>query len=139
MEIRYEFFACQVPPQAAEIRQKVFIEEQGFCEEFDEIDKLATHLLIWKDGEAAATGRLFLQNGVWHIGRVAVVKEHRGCHLGEKVMELLCEKAKEKGAEQVEVSAQCRASGFYERIGFVPYGEIYLDEYCEHIAMTKKL
>ena len=29
-----------------EVRQKVFVEEQGFVDEFDEIDKRAIHLLL---------------------------------------------------------------------------------------------
>lgn len=36
-------------------------------------------------------------------------------------------------------NSQCRAQGFYEKIGYVASGETYLDEDCEHIHMEKKL
>ena len=139
MEITYDFYENEVPQAAREIRQTVFIDEQGFSYEFDEQDNDATHVLVFLDGQPAATGRLFCKDGEWHIGRVAVRKELRGKHLGECVMNALCEKAKERGAVEMGISAQCRARGFYEKIGFIAHGDVYLDEYCEHIAMTKKL
>ena len=44
---------------AARIRKEVFVEEQGFQKEFDEIDPIALHVVLYRDGEPAATGRLF--------------------------------------------------------------------------------
>ena len=35
------------------------------------------------------------------------------------------------------LSAQVRAQGFYEAIGYHAKGETYLDEYCPHVTMTK--
>lgn len=41
------------------IRQQVFVEEQGFVNEFDDIDHEAYHAVIYTGGYPIATGRLF--------------------------------------------------------------------------------
>lgn len=41
------------------IRQEVFVEEQGFHHEFDEIDSRAWHLVLYENGQAAGCCRLF--------------------------------------------------------------------------------
>ena len=35
-----------LPTEAASIRKEVFMEEQGFVEEFDEIDHQARHIVV---------------------------------------------------------------------------------------------
>ena len=42
MEFTHAFYDA-LPPEAAAIRQAVFVEEQGFQEEFDAIDRHALH------------------------------------------------------------------------------------------------
>jgi len=128
------------------IREKVFIEEQGFSNEFDEIDEQSIHLLLYIDKKPVATGRLYkkMTDGentevIYAIGRVAVLPEYRKLHLGSKVLELLEEKAKEIGAGKIELSAQCAVREFYEKNGYVAKGDIYYDEFCPHIRMEKSL
>lgn len=127
-------------PEAKEIRSEVFIDEQGFSKEFDRLDETSWHVVVLsEEGTAAATGRLFKGRSGWHIGRVAVRKAFRKQGLGAVVMQTLEEKAKELGAEEISLSAQVQAMGFYERQGYRPEGEEYYDEHCPHIAMRKKL
>lgn len=128
-------------PQAAAIRQEVFVEEQGFHNEFDDIDPIAVHLLVLEGENPVAVGRTFPDETgkIWHLGRICVRKPWRGCHLGRKVMEELEAAAKERGAEKLVLSAQVQAKGFYEKLGYHPYGEEYLDEFCPHIAMEKTI
>ena len=69
-----------------EVRQKVFVEEQGFVDEFDEIDKRAIHLLLLENQLPIGTARLFLtdeKQQTYRIGRVAIIKEYRGKKLGK--------------------------------------------------------
>lgn len=126
---------------AKEIRQMVFVEEQGFEHEFDEIDAGAFHLLMQADQALVATGRTFPsgRKGVWIIGRVAVMPEFRARSLGRQVIERLEETARQHGATQMELSAQSRARGFYEKLGYTATGEEYLDEFCPHLTMRKTL
>lgn len=127
-------------PLAAKIREQVFIGEQGFKNEFDEIDTDAWHVVIFVDGKAAATGRLFIDNsGTAHIGRVAVLKAFRRQNLGSFVVAALEKKAFDLGYTQKELSAQLQAFPFYEKHGYSPVGEEYLDEHCPHIRMIKKM
>lgn len=128
-------------PEAAAIRQEVFVEEQGFQNEFDDIDPSAVHLLVMEGETPVAVGRTFpdATGKIWHLGRICVRKPWRGSHLGRKVMEGLETAAKERGAEKLVLSAQVQAKGFYEKLGYHPYGEEYLDEFCPHIAMEKTI
>ena len=140
MEFTHAFYDT-LPPEAAAIRQAVFVEEQGFQEEFDAIDRHALHLLLFADGRPVGTLRAFTEDGGtrWHIGRVAVIQSARQLHLGRRMMDLAEAELRRRGAAGIEVSAQCRVQPFYEKCGFTPVGEIYLDEFCPHIRMVKEL
>lgn len=129
-------------PEAARLREQVFLQEQGFSTEFDEIDPTAWHLTLLRQGQAMAVGRLYPTPGqpeVFHIGRVAVRQDCRGQGLGQKVVLALEEKARQLGGQAIQLSAQCHVQGFYEKLGYTAYGDIYLDEHCPHIDMKKPL
>lgn len=134
-------FYDTLPEEAKKIRITVFVDEQGFQNELDEIDNSSIHALLFKDGQAVATARMFTENDgkSFHLGRIAVLKEFRGLDLGTEIVHAMIEKAKRLGAEKCMVSAQCRAMGFYKKLGFKEEGETYLDEYCPHIHMEKSL
>lgn len=121
------------------IRTAVFIEEQGFQNEFDEIDKNCSHIVLYDKGKPIAVCRYFKENGNYHVGRVAIVKEYRGKHLGNYILQTAENEIKKDGGENIVVSAQVRVKDFYARNGYCETGEIYFDEYCEHINMIKKI
>lgn len=122
------------------IRKKVFMEEQGFCNEFDEIDEIAHHLLFLDDETPVGTARLFLYEGEWHIGRVAILKEYRGKGIGRFLIEEAVQKATELGQSSViSLGAQVQAKSFYEKLGFDVAGKVYFDEGCPHVRMIKTL
>ncbi len=128
-------------PDAAEIRKKVFIEEQGFVNEFDEIDEKAYHLVIYVDKIPAATGRIYYKESpdVQIIGRLAVIKELRGKALGKLLINELEKLAVKNNAEIVELSAQERVKDFYLKSGYNQVSGVYFDELCPHILMQKNL
>lgn len=121
------------------IRETVFIEEQKFKIEFDDTDDIATHIVMYLDNNPVGCCRLYKQENEYHIGRIAVLKPYRGKGYGEKILLNAERVAKEKGADSISLSAQVRASGFYEKLGYKKHGQIYFDEYCEHIAMKKDI
>ncbi len=121
------------------IRTAIFVDEQGFKDEFDEIDKKCSHIVLYDNDKPIATCRYFLQNGIYHIGRVAIVKDYRGKHLGNKIMNIAEQEIKNDGGKKIEVSAQVRVKEFYKKLGYKEVGGIYFDEYCEHITMVKEL
>jgi predicted GNAT family N-acyltransferase len=135
---------------ALSIRRAVFIAEQGVVEA-EEIDAhdgdprqvtSAVHVVAYLDGRPAATGRLLLdtpldQNA--HIGRIAVLREHRRRGLGRLVMLALQDEARRRGYRGATVAAQIQAIPFYERLGYVAYGEVFLDARIEHRMMELSL
>lgn len=117
------------------IRRKVFIEEQNVSEsdEMDGTDGQALHLAVYDNGKAVATGRVLTDGFV--IGRVAVLKAYRGNHYGDLVMRMLIRKAYDMGGHEQVVHAQLGARGFYEKLGFVAFGEEYEEAGIPHINM----
>jgi predicted GNAT family N-acyltransferase len=135
---------------ALNVRRRVFIEEQGVPEE-EEIDRYdgdpsavggVVHVLAMLDGFGVATGRLLLDYAAGenaHIGRVAVLAEQRGKGYGRAVMLALHDLARERGLPGITLGAQLHAIAFYERLGYVARGDIFLDAGIEHRWMDVRL
>lgn len=123
------------------IRQKVFVEEQGFEEEFDTLDEIAVHFLITVDGKPAATARMMTgtQDGEFVVGRVAVLPEYRNRNLGSRIMQLTEREALRRGGVKISLSAQRHACTFYESLGYIVSGPVFLEQSYEHIPMEKQL
>ncbi|MGZ6804586.1 MAG: GNAT family N-acetyltransferase, partial [Nocardioidaceae bacterium] len=88
------------------------------------------------DGRVVGTGRL-LPDGT--IGRMAVAEQVRGQGIGAQVLARLEERARERGLPFVELHAQLHATGFYDKAGYVGFGEVYLEAGIEHRSMRKSL
>jgi predicted GNAT family N-acyltransferase len=141
--LEYKWFPAGVIDDSfRNLRIDIFVKEQGVPEEneFDEYDMQVPHLVIFLDDEAVATGRVipYGENTV-KIGRIAVKKDKRGLHLGEKIVLELLRKSKEDGAKTVYVGAQTHAVGFYEKCGYEAFGELEYEQDCPHIWMRKSI
>ncbi|AKB37341.1 hypothetical protein MSSAC_2751 [Methanosarcina siciliae C2J] len=121
------------------VRREVFIKEQNVpeAEELDEADLSSWHVVVYASDRPVATGRLCNNERTWLIGRISVLKEFRGKQIGKLVVEKLLEKAVELGTGAVHINAQTHAVSFYEKFGFIAYGEIFLEANIEHISMIK--
>lgn len=131
-----------LPEESKCIRYTVFIEEQGFETEIDEYDadNKAKHILLYKNGKAIATARAFEEDkDIYHIGRVAVLKEERGNGFGRVILENFEKELKKINAKKITISAQLHAKGFYESLGYTIMGDVYLEEGKEHIWCEKAL
>ncbi len=138
--LEYKWFPAGVIDDSFKsLRIDIFVKEQGVPEEneFDEYDMQVPHLVIFSDGEAVATGRIIpYGEDTVKIGRIAVKKDKRGLHLGEKIVLELLRKSKEDGAKIVRVGAQTHAVGFYEKCGFKLFGTPeYMEENIPHYDM----
>ncbi|KAF8938691.1 acetyltransferase family [Dissophora ornata] len=127
-----------------DVRYKVFSDEQGYDRdvEVDEIDSECLHwLAVDQDDQGVGTARLYkYKPTVGKVGRVAVLMTTRGSGLGRLLMEAIEKYANENmKLETLALSSQCPRSGFYEKLGYVAQGEIYLDEGQPHIYMVKAL
>ena len=123
------------------IRRVVFIEEQGVSveDEVDGKDPTAIHLLASDNGQPLGTARLLLSDGIGKIGRVAVLKEARGCGLGRDLVLFAGEELRRRGARQATLGAQTHALGFYEALGFTAVGPEFLDAGIQHREMVRDL
>ena len=132
----------KMPKAAVDIRREVFMQEQGFEREFDKVDEIATHFLAVDEfGVAQATCRVYynVEKSTFVLGRFAVKKENRGKNIGRLMVDSVANFVQEKGAKELQVFAQCRATPFYQKVGFVAYGEQGDDEGIPHIWMRKVL
>ena len=134
MTLHFEWFGFDDAARMAlahGLRKEVFVDEQGFSLEADrdEQDKNALHVLgLDETGAARCTARVFADApGVWHAGRIAVQRA------------AVADKARAQGARTLELGAQYDKQGFYEAVGFAPYGEPYLDEGYPHVPMRMAL
>ncbi|MEV6770691.1 GNAT family N-acetyltransferase [Nocardia sp. NPDC051030] len=123
------------------IRVQVFVDEQGVPmeEEIDELDRTADHFLARLNGEPAGAGRLIVRDGVGLLGRLAVLERTRGTGLGAALVRAIEDRGRERGLTTVELHAQTQAQGFYEKLGYEPYGEIGMDAGIPHIWMRRSL
>lgn len=129
-----------LPEGAKQIRIEVFMKEQGFVDEFDDIDGIATHLVMLDGDTPVATGRFYTENNSeYYFGRLAVAKSYRGKGLGSDIVTESERLIKQKGGSAVLLHSQCQAQPFYERLGYTAFGESDFDEDCPHQWMRKEL
>jgi len=121
------------------IREPVFVEEQKVPleEEWDALDPQCRHVIA-RDGEhrPIGTGRLTPEH---KIGRMAVLKQWRGKGVGEALLRALIDQARSDGLREVTLNSQVDAIGFYEKFGFLPYGERFEEAGIQHQAMRLEL
>lgn len=136
------------------VRHQVFVVEQAVPVELerDELDAVADHAVALRAGAVLGTGRLVdgrideqgrLEPGtpgvVGTVGRMAVAAPARGIGIGRALLDLLVGRAAERELPAVELHAQLHARAFYERAGFTPFGEVYLEAGIEHLGMRREL
>jgi len=131
-------------PAVAELRRRVFVEEQGVPPEIeqDAADATAVHVISRDaDGRVVATGRLLTGPGSTTaiIGRMAADPSVRGSGHGAAVLAELHRQAAARGVTTVELHAQVSARGFYERAGYAPVGAEYTEAGIAHITMRRLL
>jgi len=125
----------QLRAAAQPVRYQVFVIEQKVPVEmeWDEMDALCLHAVaIDDDGHTVGTGRL-LPDG--HIGRMAVLQEHRGSGVGSALLAALMDAAARRGDRSVVLNAQVHAAPFYARHGFMVEGAEFMEAGIPHVCM----
>ncbi len=125
------------------LRQEVFIVEQD-CPylDADGKDQDSWHILGMSDGILIAYSRI-VPRGLSYpdygsIGRVIVKEDYRGNNFGYELMKVSNDCAIKNIGKPLKLSAQTYAIPFYERLGYQPVGEEYLEDGLPHIAMILK-
>ena len=131
----------QLPDEAKEIRLEVFVKEQGFEEEFDDIDETAAHIVLFDCIHPIALCRLFTHPGSprFIIVTFTVRKAFRGRGLGADIIKAAEEYTAENGVNEIWIHSQEQAAGFYSALGYKDTGIHDVEEGCPHILMKKVL
>jgi predicted GNAT family N-acyltransferase len=124
---------------ALALRYEVFCIEQGVSleDELDGRDGAALHLVVIDDGQLVGTCRLLTDDGTVKLGRMAVAPSHRGRGLAAELLAEADVRARELHATRIALAAQLTARTLYERAGYAPYGDVFLDAGIEHVMMGK--
>ena len=126
------------------LRSDVFVVEQTCA--YQDLDGKDEHAIwVWaedENGTIHATARL-LPAGISYkeisIGRVCTSMESRRTGLGKLLMEEClnqCERI--WGKQTITISAQQYLLKFYNELGFVEEGEMYLEDDIPHLKMKRK-
>lgn len=128
---------------AFSVREAVFMREQGYQDEFDEIDNTCVHIALMAAGVAIGSARTFPEpagSTRWAIGRIAVLPRCRKGGFGRMLVQACEQAAIEGGATELCLHAQARLEGWYGAMGYTRFGEVdYEDEGQPHIWMEKML
>lgn len=124
------------------IRIEVFCGEQKVSREieFDGLDDECRHYLALQDDAPVGTARTRpIGDGKIKFERIAVRAEHRRRNVGQVLMLQAMRDAVEDGAVTAVLNAQTSAGDFYEKLGFVRKGDIFMEAGIEHIHMVRDL
>jgi predicted GNAT family N-acyltransferase len=136
---------ARTPPEvwaALALRRAVFVDEQRvpIADELDGRDDDALHLVAVEAGGAVVgTCRILRAGSTATLGRLAVAGAARGRGLGSGLVAEAERVAREAGARRMTLAAQVDAIVLYERAGYEPSGERFLDAGLEHQRMEKAL
>ena len=125
------------------VRAEVFVVEQNCVyQDLDEKDMDSLHVFYEQDGRIPAYLRVFVKNPeekLVQIGRVLTTETARGTGLGLELLKEGLKAANYFEAKEVYIEAQCYATGFYEKVGFVVASEEFLEDGIPHVEMRVKI
>lgn len=122
--------------QLRALRKQVFIDEQNVSqeEEWDGLDDSAIHVIATtSQGHVVGTARI-LPSG--QIGRMAVLREFRGFGLGARILQAAVNHILSHHLPAPFLHAQTHAIPFYEKLGFVVDGDLFMDAGIPHRNMV---
>ncbi len=118
------------------IRRQVFVFGQNVrVEAEEEGNEEATHFLAKVNDLPAGTARWRKKKDGYKLERFAVLNAYRGSGVGGALVQAMLADIPE--GSRTYLHAQVRASRFYEKNGFTPFGETFTEENIEHIKMER--
>ena len=121
------------------LREAVFMVEQNIPEAtaFDGIDPLCHHVIA-RDNQhqAIGCGRLAPDGNISHM---AVLENWRGNGVGKALLLTLLDKVRKLELKEATLMAHTNVIGFYEKLGFVEEGGVFLKANIPHQCMRLML
>lgn len=126
---------------AFQIRQAVFVEEQGvpLADEFDEHDANAEHILVYFEELPVGTGRMRVVDELAKLERICLLAPYRKYGLGKVIIQTLEQLAREKGMTKAKLHGQTHAEGFYQKLGYKTKSTVFMEDGIPHVLMVKNL
>lgn len=121
------------------LRREVFIEEQQVEEELevDGLDEGAIHFLATAGEESVGAARLRFVEDSCKFERICVRKRCRGQGTGKEILLAMMRYAKDHFPGKLcKMDAQLSALAFYEKLGWKPRGDTFLDAGILHREMV---
>lgn len=118
------------------VRSQVFMLEQEIhCLDMDGVDLDSRHYFLEDDGYIYAYLRAYyIDDSTVKIGRVLTIRRSVG--LGADIMRrAIVDIGENMPCEKIHIDAQKHAVGFYEKLGFKPVSDEFLEEGVVHIAV----
>ena len=112
-----------------------YLEQQIRYPDLDNVDYVATHCSLRRNGLVIAYARLFpdAEPGVLRIGRMLTTE--RGQGFGRYLMNAIIAEARAQGATTLRLHAQTPAAPFYTHLGFQPIGSPFTEANIPHVCM----
>jgi predicted GNAT family N-acyltransferase len=125
--------------QVFEIRTEVFVKEQKCLpsEEFDDLDAVAKHYLLFEGDIPVATGRYRKTDKGIKVERIATLASARGKGYASIVVNYLMAEASVAypDCSYFYLHAQVSVMPLYSSLGFQAYGETFIEADIVHQAM----
>ena len=102
-------------------------------------DDEAIQLVVIEDERVLGTCRMLVRGSIGLLGRMAVQAEHRGRGIGAALLAAAAAAGVEQGVKRIRLNAQLHALSVYERAGYQPEGEEFLEEGIGHVTMERHL
>ena len=124
------------------LRRTVFIEEQNVPEneEVDGDDPNCDHILLTISDDPVGAARLKYYDNFVKVQRVCVLKNYRGQGIGSNIINFIIKHIERNDiCNSVRLGSQIHALEFYKGLGFVEFGEEYLDAGILHKDMEYQI
>lgn len=110
-------------PPGADIGPALFLRREVFSMDRDSKDDYAWQVLALHEGQPVGTGRIWWEDGTFHIGMIGVLSGFRRRGFGDFLTRLLLFKAQQHNAGKVVLHTPMESVPFFARYGFAPSGE----------------
>ncbi len=124
------------------IRYQVFQVEQNIDskEDFDGKDNDSDHIVAYYNGKHIGTLRIrYIDNKTAKIERLAVLPNFRKGGTATKIMKFTLDYLLKKGLKSIILDSQEYIKGFYEKLGFIQYSEVFEEVGIPHVKMMKSI
>ena len=127
--------------EALILRNRLLRLPLGLClyDEDLEKEKAYLHFGAFLDGLLVSTLMLVPESyGLYRMKQVATAEAKQGKGIGMELLQFCEEFLRDEGASGIVLHARKTAQGFYEKAGYTPVGEPFLEVGIPHQAMEKR-